>query len=321
MPRLLSLCLITAFAVVAAACGANPVPADDVANAGANTTAAGTARIETVIRFAGPSPTDTYELQSIGVVDYANGSSEYRMEPTGCRIITVGDVLYYEFPSDEEHPAGKRWMKVDGDVVDGEAAFEQSQNDAANGEIRLTTYGFSSTEPAPDEYLDYLRETSGEPERVGEEDVRGVATTRYRSTIDVRDVMRQELETAGWKAVNIEGYLEGIDGVQEIDVWIDSDGLVRRIVNTDNLPGTDEELTGGWVTTTEYFDFGLEVKIQPPPATELMEEVTWQIDHDEVTSESMDALELEAAEESELLPGGWHAYPPDESYDPPRCLP
>ena len=92
MPRLLSLCLITAFALVAAACGANPAPSDDVADAGARTKAAGTFRLETV--SSGWS--DESEWRSTGFVDYANDRSEYRDESTGCRSILIGDVSYYE---------------------------------------------------------------------------------------------------------------------------------------------------------------------------------------------------------------------------------
>ena len=52
-----------------------------------------------------------------------------------------------------------------------------------------------------------------------------------------------------------------------IDVWVDSEGRARRVVTTAGTPGAEE----GWVTTTEYFDFGLEVDIQAPPAAEVLE--------------------------------------------------
>ena len=51
-----------------------------------------------------------------------------------------------------------------------------------------------------------------------------------------------------------------------IDVWVDSEGRARRVVTTDAAMGTD----AGWVTTTEYFDFGLEADIQAPPAAEVV---------------------------------------------------
>jgi len=214
---------------------------------------------------------------------------------------------------------------------DTEALYEQSleQNEqnleqtSSDGVLTVHSYSvaWGFPEPGPNEYLDYLRETSGEPERVGKEDVRGVSTTRYHSTIDARTSARKMLVAEGWKERNIERYLENVEGTTEIDVWVDSDGLVRRVVTAESSQAAaGEGAAAEWLTTTEYFDFGLEVQIQPPPAAEVVDEPTWLAD-DEVIGESMDALELEAAEDSELLPGGWESYPPGDSYQPRRCMP
>jgi hypothetical protein len=244
--RRLSLCLIPAFVLVAAACGANPAPSDDVADAGEKTKAAGTVRLDTVTHFSGLSGAGTSESRTTGVVDYVNDRSEYREESTGCRAITIGDVSYSEYaPLEGGIPSGKRWVKFEAEAADSEALFEQSQepttSEGGGGwHSYSVSFGFSMPEIGPGEYLDHLREASGEPERVGEEDVRGVPTTRYHSTIDVRTSMRRELEAAGWKALNIERFLEGVEGVREIDVWIDSDGLVRRVVSNDRLPGAGQ---------------------------------------------------------------------------------
>jgi hypothetical protein len=61
VPRLLSLCLITAFALVAAACGANPTPSEDVADAGVRTKATGTVRVEVVSQFSFGPDARTHE--------------------------------------------------------------------------------------------------------------------------------------------------------------------------------------------------------------------------------------------------------------------
>jgi hypothetical protein len=118
-----------------------------------------------------------------------------------------------------------------------------------------------------DHYLDYLGEDT-EPERVGEEEVRGVPTIHYRGQLDVRSRIKASLETEGWKSANIERYLEDmVETRQMIDVWVDSEGRARRVVSTDETLHAET----GSVTTTEYFDFGLEYDIQAPPVAEVLE--------------------------------------------------
>ena len=292
MPRLLSLGLIAAFALVAAACGANPEPSDDVADTGEKTESTGTVRFETVSRASVDDPAAETD-RSTGVIDYANDRHESREEPSGCRTIVIGDVMYSELPADEGLPAGKRWVVYGGDDdFDLEALFEQSQQQNADeeGGMSSSVIVFGTPEPTVDDYLDYLREDS-EPEVIAEEDVRGVPTTRYRGEVDVRSRMEASLKTEGWKSTNIEAYLEHIEETRRtIDVWVDSEGRARRVVTTDAAMGTD----AGWVTTTEYFDFGLEVDIQAPPAAEVLESEELE----RITEKRMEEEDEDSAEPS-----------------------
>ena len=181
----------------------------------------------------------------------------------------IGDVTYSELSGRRRTPAGKRWVKYGGeDDFDSEAFFEQSQReDDEEGGISSFAIFFGAPEPTVDGYLDYLREDA-EPERVGEEDVRGIPTTHYRSELNMRNRIEASLEAEGWKSANIELYLEQMEETRlVIDVWVDSEARARRVVTTDGALGAEE----GWVTTTEYFDFGLEVDIQAPPAAEVLE--------------------------------------------------
>jgi hypothetical protein len=321
VPRSLSLCVIPAFVLVAAACGANPEPADDVADAGDKTKAAGTVRFETVSRASVVGPaTETFESRSTGVIDYANDRSEHREESSGCRTIVIGDITYSELPADEGLPAGKRWVQYGGeDDFDSEAFFEQSQQQNADddGEMSSSMIIFGTPEPEVDDYLNYLRENS-EPERIGEEDIRGVPTTHYRGELNVRSRIEADLETEGWKSANIERYLESIEETRRvIDVWVDSEGRARRVVTTEETPGADE----GWVTTTEYFDFGLEAEIQAPPAAEVLESEEW----DRITQKQMqtelDELRVEAEQGVVPLPGAFAPSEESDSDSPPSsCL-
>ena len=129
--------------------------------------------------------------------------------------IRIGDVTYFR-NGEPGGDAGRPWTKRD-PTTHPEAA----PNDD------LTPAG----DPAAE--LDTLRAVSDDFEALGEELVRGVATTRYRATLAVGGV------SGRW------------------DVWI-GDGLIRRVRFTD--------ASGDFATTTEYFDFGVDVRVNPPPA-------------------------------------------------------
>ncbi len=101
-------------------------------------------------------------------------------------------------------------------------------------------------------------------------------TTRYRTTIDEKQLTREQLEHEGWKDVNIEKYLETVPKTkQEVEVWVDAADLTRRVVTT-----SATELALGIshrsVTTTEYFDFGVAPAIEPPPSAEVIASDEWR---------------------------------------------
>lgn len=119
----------------------------------------------------------------------------------------------------------------------------------------------------PSSFLDGLRGVTGDPERVGEEDVRGVATTHYTATMDMdralaaapeaqRDLLEAQLEQLG-------------DAEVTMDVWVDGDGLLRRM-EMDMGEMLAAMGTGGAATMTmELFDYGAPVDIQLPSPDEV----------------------------------------------------
>jgi hypothetical protein len=96
---------------------------------------------------------------------------------------------------------------------------------------------------SPQRLLALLKKASTEIERIGEEDVRGVATVRYRLTVE-----------CGSAVLDCEGSAP-------VDVWIADDGIVRRISLHDDVGGA----------TFEFYDFGVDVDIEPPPADQVAE--------------------------------------------------
>jgi hypothetical protein len=96
-----------------------------------------------------------------------------------------------------------------------------------------------------------------EVSELGAEQVRGVDTTHYRFLVHGGAA---ELEPAKGATT------------APLDVWIDGDGLVRRMRAVD-AAGTDHEGT----FEIEFFDFGADLDIEPPPADQI-------VDADEVGS-------------------------------------
>ena len=99
---------------------------------------------------------------------------------------------------------------------------------------------FDGEFPDPSQALRILR-AAGDFELVGQEQVRDVQTTRYRGKIDTDT----ELAPVG----------------SVVDAWVDADGYLRRLRFHD---GADS-------ATIDFYDFGADIDIQPPPSTEVRE--------------------------------------------------
>jgi hypothetical protein len=120
----------------------------------------------------------------------------------------------------------------------------------------------------PSETLAYLR-AAGEVEEVGIEDVRGVATTHSSAVVDLQKVpelapeeSRDRIRAGIDQLIKLTG-----KSTQPIDVWIDGEGLVRRMSIEQTVEqGSDASKT---TTTIELYDFNSEVSIELPPADQV----------------------------------------------------
>jgi hypothetical protein len=99
-----------------------------------------------------------------------------------------------------------------------------------------------TAEISPQRLLAMLRGASEDTRRVGEEVVRGVETVRYRLEVECEQA---DLDCDGTTA--------------PVEVWVGGDGLVRRISLGDRSGSG----------TIEFYDFGVEVGIEPPPAEQV----------------------------------------------------
>lgn len=192
----------------------------------------------------------TMDMSSLG--EATQGALSGEMELVFDRLI-----LYMKFPAaiTEQLPGGKSWVRIDlrqaGKElgIDLEELMQVQQSD-------------------PTQALQYLRGASDDFEEVGQEDVRGVETTHYRGTIDLRKAAEQVPEEAR-ESFERATELLGTNKLP-FDVWIDEDGMARRMKYEQALPGAGGE-TATMALTMEFFDFGIEVNIEPPPADEVID--------------------------------------------------
>jgi hypothetical protein len=94
----------------------------------------------------------------------------------------------------------------------------------------------------PAELIERLRAEGIEVSEVGRESVRGVDAMHYRAEVP---------------ATAVEGHAVG---ATTIDVWIDDDGLIRRI---------DAQSQDGFDARVELLDLGQPVSIETPPGDQV----------------------------------------------------
>lgn len=130
-------------------------------------------------------------------------------------------------------------------------------------EVALTPLGGTVS---PTAQLAALAEVTS-AEVVGEQEVRDVATTRYRGTYAVpaalqraQGVQRHALRSSLSAAVDL--------AEMPFEAFLDEDGLLRRLTQTVEVPASPK--TNGQVltvtTTLELYEFGLDVIVPGPPA-------------------------------------------------------
>jgi hypothetical protein len=241
----------------------------------------------------------TWTTRSTGIHDYRRDRSEmtYELEEHRTRTIVVGGTSYAELDAAQafEVAPGKRWVRSDPLT---EASFEElssddcGTDDAAEGEemyscsAHVFLVEVSSTEADdPAKTLESVAEYGSPLSVIGPEDVRGVPTMHVRTHVDFRRAAEASYREEGWSSRNIERALESVPTTLAlVDVWVDGDGLVRRVRTSQSYEPPEREgfpeLPGDWgsftsITTTEFFDFGVDVDIHTPPESEVVDSDEW----------------------------------------------
>ena len=256
-------------AAVFTGCGDAEHPATSarvVSTAAARTSQADTARFSEKI-------TGTLNGQSLGegsmsgVVDSRrrNASFAYDLSPIAKagradpnafkgRLVYLGENAFLSIPAiNSRLPAGRRWIEV-----------TRRQLEAwAPGTGNLSGAGMlDATKP-----VDHLRAAIGDTDQLGTEIVNGAATRHYRTHLDYRlyvPLVRRADRPAFRRVVAKVGRTFG--GTRyPIEVWIGSDGTVRRTMGVVEGRGLHLEYT------LDLTAIGRPVRIKQPPQTYVLD--------------------------------------------------
>lgn len=242
-----------------------------LAAAGQTTTEAGTSRMAMTVSAESPAATDTttaeaaapaLELEAEGLIDYATGHGIMRMDMGSlglpgaaagdAEMRMLGSVVYMKLPGSE---LGNRpWIKFDLEAL---------------GESGTPVPGLSPASNDPRGVLDALRGVSGEVQEVGEESIRGVATTHYRASVDL-DKAQDEVPEARREDFAAFSERLGLETLP-IDVWVDEEGRARRFAYEVETPASSEAPASQVELVIDLFDFGVDVDVDAPPESEVTE--------------------------------------------------
>lgn len=171
-------------------------------------------------------------------------------------VVQDGKVSYVRFPAvSEQLPEGKSWIRSDGKSVKVDG-FEV-------GELE----GFASSDPR--QLLDMLEAAGGDIETVGVEELRGTETTHYRATIDATAYAKTATPEERAKLGPLAEQLQSGVGEVPVDVWLDGDGLVRKIAL--EISASEQGQVGSASVSFELWDYGEDVDIELPPAEDVVD--------------------------------------------------
>jgi hypothetical protein len=259
-----------------------------LASAATNAAGAGSSNVDFSITIQVPQQEGPLTLSGDGAFNYETQQGELTYDfgdlfaATGqslpgadepIEIILDENVIYMKWGLlSSVLPGAKEWIKVDVEALAGQEGIDLSQLQSIN-------------QGDPSQILEYLR-ASGSVEEVGTEEVRGVETTHYKGVIDLDKVAELAPEDVRAQLQQSVDQLKEQAGVSElpVEVWVDGDGLPARIQYSFDgsiaaaATGTDTE---GFTTifTMELYDWGTDVTVEPPPASEVSDlaELTEQL--------------------------------------------
>jgi hypothetical protein len=262
--------LLTASAALAG-CGSSSVNPHAVAKAGAKTAKAGGYSLDLVSKLKVPGATRTFTFKGNGEFDpqHRRGRMSVDMSQLGqiapgnpynfgtMQLVLDGLNIYMRIPILKQiQPTLKPWIKLNLEEAGRTQGLDFSSF------LQLGQGG------DPTQTLGYLK-GAGDVKKVGSEKVRGVQTTHYRATIDLRKVANQAPASSRARVRASIRRLIQLTGEKTIptQVWIDGKGLVRRLAYTERLviQGRRTKVS----LKMDFYEFGTRVIANPPPASDV----------------------------------------------------
>ena len=206
-------------------------------------------------------------ITSEGAVDFEAKASTMTMDMSALgaqagmgelEILTEGTTIYMKFPNYQQMGIPTEWVKVDLEKMAGLPGMESLSQMNSND---------------PNRQLDMLRGVSDEVEEIGTEDVRGTETTHYKATIEI-DKAVEAMPSEAQAALSKQFETLGLETIPT-EIWLDEEGLLRRQkITTDLSKAQGAAAAGGQAPTEavidiEFYEFGAEVNVEPPPANEV----------------------------------------------------
>ena len=179
-----------------------------------------------------------------GQARFSDAGVEMKAASTGAQameMILVGQAMYMKSP---DLGTGDKWLKID-----------LSDPDSIFGMIG------KATDP---EVMFKAMEAPKKLELVGSEDVDGVETNHYRITLDPA----QYLDAMDFPAA----MADMLPKEMVTEMWVDADNLPRKFAQTMEVPAVGGGQATSSTTEGTYSDFGADVEIEEPPASEVTEQ-------------------------------------------------
>lgn len=175
---------------------------------------------------------------------------------SGMEVVFIYPTLYMRMPFlADKLPEGKSWMKVD----------MAKLIRAGGGSI---PQALSLGQADPTQFLQYLRASSGQIRRLGSQQLDGVPTVRYRTTLQLSSLLAR-LPLADRAAAATMLSHAGGSGSVPIDVWIDQQRRVRRVQMSLKLAGG--AVNGPATIAIDFTSYEPVPTIHPPKESEVVD--------------------------------------------------
>jgi hypothetical protein len=252
--------------VLAVGCGTQHVGAGksqtvDLA-AAVSRTQAQTARIAATISTQ--SQGMTVSFTETGLFDFARSRGTITMQsPVGMTEIFLPPTLYIKVPADDAGagagglPKGKSWVALpDGTAGDSAASALLGPLDGGGD---------------PADLLASLTAASSSVSKLGPSVIRGVPVSGFALKIDPA---KAGATMPGADRAAVAAFLKSLGAAEiPVEVWVDGQNLVRREKLTLPIPDGSGAPAGSSLTvTTEFYDFGVPVRVSAPPASQVAPE-------------------------------------------------